>query len=318
MINTEYKKNNKKNIYLFVSICIAILLILPKDVLWAKDRHNYLDYAMQSNILFNRYMSRGILDFISNEPLFLVINIILNTILSPENVIKSIIFISTIIVLYSCGKLTNYNIFTIIIFLIVPQILKNHVIHLRQGLALSIYLLGVSSTNKLKYIRYLSPLIHTSFFFVIAFEMIDCFLKAAKLKYDSRLLIAFGILVIIPLLIPTIAKVFGDRRYSQYAFGLVRQDIGLGFLIWIIFSIVYIFVINKNNKINIICCYGIIFYITSYFTLDFTARIFENIIPIILISSINYRQKSIRYLFILFFIVFGITQYIVGGGNWSI
>lgn len=43
-------------------------------------------------------------------------------------------------------------------------------------------------------------------------------------------------------------------------------------------------------------------YIISYFSLEFGARIFENIIPLILVGALTDERKEVRIIFIVFFV----------------
>lgn len=303
-------KNNK--IYIAISFILAILFILPKNVLWAVDRESYFIYATSSYSILERNISKGIFSLLINEPLFLIINIFLSWILSPENIIRFIIFFSVFLSLLSLGKLTNYNYWIIILFIIMPNILKNYVIHLRQGLALSFYLIGFSSTNnKLIIFKYLSIFIHTSFLFLFMIELINRISKKFKINNDVRILFICVVLFIVPFFVEDIAYLLGDRRVLEYSF-LGEKNIGFGFIAWSLFLLFFITIKNRKNDVNLIIIYNLVLYISSYFTLDFSARIFESIVPIIVVSCINDNRKDVRFIFISFFILYGLTLYYSG------
>ena len=303
-------KNNK--IYIAISFILAILFILPKNVLWAVDREAYFIYATSSYSILERNISKGIFSLLINEPLFLIINIFLSWILSPENIIRFIIFFSVFLSLLSLGKLTNYNYWIIILFIIMPNILKNYVIHLRQGLALSFYLIGFSNTNnKLIIFKYLSIFIHTSFLFLFMIELINRISKKFKINNDVRILFICVVLFIVPFFVEDIAYLLGDRRVLEYSF-LGEKNIGFGFIAWSLFLLFFITIKNRKNDVNLIIIYNLVLYISSYFTLDFSARIFESIVPIIVVSCINDNRKDIRFIFISFFILYGLTLYYSG------
>ncbi|RFU67126.1 hypothetical protein D0469_16045 [Peribacillus saganii] len=308
----------KRNIYLLFSILIGLLLIFPEDITWARDRLSYLEYASSSWTIMQRYINSGIFSFFSNEPLFLTINIILSSFLVPENVVKCIIFTSTIGVLYSLGKITKYNFLILLFFLLVPQVVKNHVIHLRQGLALSIYLLGLVSNKKYGgLLRCLSIFIHTSFVFLILFEFLEIILKRVKFTFTVRILLSSIFLTIFIQAIPVLASLFEDRRAQAYDFTMAEGSSGLGFLAWLFVGSLFILV-TKKDYINTITCYGILFYLMSYFLLDFSARIFENIIPLILIGVLSIQSKYTRTLFIMFFILYSSLIWYLSGFSFLI
>src|SRR5690606_17982655 len=60
--------------------------------------------------------------------------------------------------------------FWMVLFLLIPQVVKNHIIHLRQGVAIAVFMLGVSAKpNWLRLgLMSASAFVHSSFFFVLA------------------------------------------------------------------------------------------------------------------------------------------------------
>ena len=305
----------KKSIYLIISLIIAFLLASPEDITWARDRLSYLTYAESSWVIMERYISRGILPFLTNEPLFLAINIILSSVFSPDNVVRSIIVISTFGVLYALGKISKYNFWILFFFLFIPQILKNHIIHLRQGLGLSFYLLGLISTNKFgRILKYASMFIHTSFVFLILFEFLDKIFKKINFNTGMRMLFSSILLTIFMFIVPSLAIFFGDRRALEYDFTVAQDASGLGFLFWLIVGGFFIFIIKKDY-ITAISCYGIMFYLISYFFLDFAARIFENIIPLIIVATLNDSRKEIKVFYTIVFLFYGSIQWYLGAFN---
>lgn len=314
----DNRVNGKKILYLLFSVVIGIVLIAPSDITWARDRMNYLVYADYSWDIMQRYISNGIFSFLSNEPLFLGINTLLSHIMSPENIVRFIIFTSTIGVLYSLGKLSNYNFLVIVFFLFIPQILKNHIIHLRQGLGLSVYFLGLVSGKKYgKILRFSSMFIHTSFVFLVLFEISEAFFRKLQLKFSSKISLSIIFLILLVIAVPSLASYFGDRRVLEYSFEMAQGASGFGFILWLIVGCFFIIIIKKNY-INIICCYGIFMYIISYFSLEFGARIFENIIPLILVGALTDNRKEVRLLFIIFFLFFGAIQWYSNGINFLV
>ena len=310
--------NRRKKIYLIIAILIGVLLIAPKDITWARDRINYLVYAESSWTIMQRYISNGILSFFSNEPLFLGINIILSFVFLPENSLKIIIFTSTLGTLYSLGKISKYNFWVLFFFLFLPQIVQNNVTHLRQGLALSLYLLGLTSNKKYgEIIKYASVFVHISFGFIIIFEFLEAFFKKIKFSSELRIFLSSIFLTAFVFVVPNLALFFGDRRVMEYDFTVTKDASGLGFLLWLIVGMFFIFVIKKNY-ISSISCYGIMLYLVAYFFLDFGARIFENIIPLILVSALNDDRKEIRITYILFFLFYGAIQWYSTGVNFLI
>lgn len=306
--------SQKKFMFIVATIVIAYILISPEDITWAKDRLSYLVYAESSGLIAQRYLSNSLFSLFSNEPLFLGINIMLATIFSSENVINFIIMFSTIGVLLSLGKISKYDFWILFFFMFIPQILKNHITHLRQGLALSIYLIGLVSTKKyLKSLKFFAVFIHTSIVFLLFFEYLDKFFDWLKFNFKLKVLCSVGIFSLLIWVMPKLALLIGDRRAGEYSFQIDESASGLGLLLWIVAGTIFILTMKKD-KLTLLCCYGIIFYILSYFSLNFGARIFENILPLIVVVALKDERKMIRIFFICFFLLYGSIQWYSKGG----
>ncbi|MGB3159709.1 MAG: EpsG family protein [Carnobacterium sp.] len=304
-----------KSIYIGITIIIGLLLIVPPNVTWAVDRLNYLDYANYSHITLGRYYESGFGTVFSNEPLFLLINIFLAFIFSPENILRIIIFSSTFLVLYSLGKKTNFSLWVLSFFVLIPQFNKNHIIHLRQGLALGVYLLSLNQkNNKISWVlKVVAVLIHTSIAFMILFELLDSVIEKLKIKHRYKMLIVAALFFVFVNSFSLISLFIADRRFEEYAFSVATGASGLGFILWLFVGIFFI-TLAKKTYTNRLCFYGIIFYLVSYYFVEFGARVFENIIPLIIVGMINEENKKIRLLYIAFLIFYGVVQYYTLGG----
>src|SRR5690554_384590 len=154
----------------FVSIFYAYTLasLIPMDDS-IKDRVNYLAYASDSGVIYLRYLSSGVLAFLSNEPVWLGVNVVLGQFLSPEQVVFYIVLFSAFWSSYLILKFDSRYFLLLLVVVFFPQVIGKYVVHLRQGLAVSIFLLGWFSVSKnFRYILFfLTPFIHASFFFVL-------------------------------------------------------------------------------------------------------------------------------------------------------
>lgn len=309
------KQYIKKFIFILSSLLISMVLILPSDITWARDRDNYLVYAHSSLLTLERYLSEGILVVFSNEPLFLLINISLEFLNSPELTIKMIIFISTMIVLLCIGRLTDYNLIVIVLFLILPQVLKNHIIHLRQGLALSVYLLSFISIKgkKIAILRFVAPFIHSSFLFLLFFEYLEKTLKFLWFKFILRMIFSVGLIFFLIQSVPILATIVQDRRAQEYDFSMASGASGLGLLMWVGVAFIFILIVDKSKLINVICCYGLVFYILSYFFLDFGARVFESILPLMIVAALNIHDKESKTFLVILLVVVGSLSWLTNG-----
>ena len=130
------------------------------------DRESYLNNAQYSDSILGINQAKGILTLIFNEPIWFLINTWLRSILDPENVIRTIIFTASFLSSYSFIKLSNSkirNILLMVIFLLLPIILKNYITHLRQGLAIGLFMLGMlfSDWRRIAFVV-VTPFIHIS------------------------------------------------------------------------------------------------------------------------------------------------------------
>jgi hypothetical protein len=251
--------------------------------------------------------------FLVNEPFWLSINYLLGLVVQPEMVLRIVIFFSTFLVLFSLGKLTNYSLWTVFFFFIVVQILKNHITHLRQGLALGIFLLGLVTTGKTGLaLRLLSPFVHTSFWFILLLDFFEQAARKMRVSISARLLLFFILAFAIILSFPFIVKVSGDRRFSVYEFELTQSASFLGFMWWIVLGTLF-FLGTRKNKISTLSTYGIIFYLVSYFFLDFGARLFESVVPLILAVMLT-STKEFKFLFGMLMFLYGALGWYFKGG----
>lgn len=301
--------NYRKLLVLLTALLYAYLLItlIPIDAI--KDRGNYLDYASWPEaILFSR-LDDGLLGLLFNEPIWLLINLFLSFFLIEENVVRTIIFFGSLTTSYLVLKY-NYRYFIVLLFfLLIPQVLKNYVIHLRQGLALSFFLIGYLSTSKntLKnnFFIFLSPLIHSSFFLIVFLIYLIKFLERIKFNNSFKIwtIILFGI--VSSFIIESVGKFTGARQATQYEFTSAEIS-GLAFLFWLVVFIIYTLQGRQFLKTHLLSISILIFYLTTYFFIPVTARIFESGIVIVLLSSLSLSdwRKHAFIALILFYIAY--------------
>src|SRR5690606_3884521 len=152
------------------------------------DRDNYLVYARSSYEIASFYMSKGIGPLFFNEPIWLAVNVTMAALLSPENVLRSIIFFSSSVTAFFVLR-NNAKYFIFLVFiLLLPQVLKNNIIHLRQGFAIAVFLCGWFSGHKnVRYVLFfLACMIHSSFFIVMFLMILNALLIKLRLGAEIR------------------------------------------------------------------------------------------------------------------------------------
>lgn len=151
------------------------------------DRANYLDYTINSDQIILRYINENIYSVLFNEPLWLLINIVLSSFFQSEDVLRIIIFFSSFTVSYIVLKSNPKYFFILLFFLFFPNFIKNYIIHIRQGLSVAIFLIGWFSISKTKKNIFfiLTPFIHASFYFILLIYVLNICLE--KIKFDIYL-----------------------------------------------------------------------------------------------------------------------------------
>lgn len=309
--------NKQKSVWPLISLVVVLLYAsllasIPSERLY--DRENYLNYADGSVYIFaTNYLRSGILGALFNEPLWLLLNMALRLFLTAGDVVKAIVFLSSGVFAYHISKkLGPRNFILIICVLVFPQVIKNYIIHLRQGAAVSLFVVGLNSKKRSTLFTVLAAFIHSSFFFLLFFQIIEKVLTRLKFSKDLKIasVIVFSAMVILG--VNFIGALLSDRRTGQYNTVDVSAS-GVGFVFWMfIFAIFLIANVEAIKKPTGILS-TFILYLSSYFFLPFSARIFESVLPSILASLASFKR---RYYYMLVFLVFmfGAVQWFTSKG----
>lgn len=298
----QISNNYKISIIIIAALYALTLAALPIDGF--TDRLNYLNYAENSRSIASRYLSTGFLSFMINEPLWLGLNSGLSYYLSPDQVVRTLIAIPSFIVAYCTLRVNNKYFLILLVFIFLPQVIKNHIIHLRQGVGVSIFLLAWFVKRKnLKYMLIMmTPLIHASFFFVVLLLFSNYWMSRLRLHLDLKIIYFAVVGISIGLGLVFIALAFGARQATNYEF--IAADVsGLGFLFWagVLFIFCYEEVRGNKGFSFVIGC--IVFYLCTYFLTEVTARIFESTLMLCILAGLSLSQWR-KYAFI-----FAITIY---------
>lgn len=179
--------------------------------------------------------------------------------------------------------------------LIFPQVIGKAVVHIRQGLAISVFLLGWFTLSKpWRWLLFaLTPLIHGSFFFVLFLYGFTWFLQQLRFALDLRTIATVLLGLMIGLGLGSIASLLGARQAGEYEFSTAAVS-GLGFLFWLCVFVLYWLQGRNFAKENALAMVAITFYLTTYFLIEVTARIFESMVVIVLLASLcltSWRRK---------------------------
>lgn len=295
-------------IVVFALIYASILTNLP--LLDFHDRENYLQYASHSDVILARFQKRGIFSLVFNEPIWLLINIILKYFLVPEQVLRVIIFAGAFLTSFAFLRLSSKNILIMIFLLLIPQTLKNNISHLRQGLSIGFFMSGMLFTGWFRIVLMgLTPFIHSSFFFVIALTQVDKIIQFfVNVSIRIKTLIIVCASIILSLNLGRITALVGDRRATEYDFATSSSTSGLGWFFWLCILILML----SSGKIWLkrysLSIYFVVFYLATYPFIEVTARIFESSMLLVFFACINLKKWR-KYMFICAIVIYGLIQW---------
>lgn len=283
------------------------LALLPVDAF--KDRDNYLVYATNSETILAGYSASGWLSILSNEPLWLLGNIALADVLVPEQILQLFVFLPAATVAYLVLRTEPRQFFWLLLFLLLPQVIKNHIIHLRQGVAIAVFLVAWNVTSPVwrRVLMLTTPFIHASFFFVLGLLALTEFLKKFRLATDLRLLLAVVVGVAVGIGLGSLAQIFGARQAQEYQF-VAEQISGLGFLFWCMVLALFVMQGRRFTRENAFAVSAITFYLGTYFFVEVTARIFESALLIVLLTGLRLTGWR-RMAFLSLIVAYGAIMY---------
>jgi len=311
---------------LYVSLMLALVFamcmaMLPVDSF--VDRDAYLAYAEGSLAIVALNAAQGVGVVLTNEPLWLLINALLSLLFDPEYCVRIVIGVSAFLVAKTVVQNNFQRLIVVVLFLLLPQVLKNYVIHLRQGLAIGVFMAGwYASTDRRRWaLMLLTPFIHASFFFVIAFLLFNRLLEGIKASAVIRVIAFLAVGLFLSFATIWLAAGLGARQAGEYQ-GAAGADIsGLGFIFWTLFGCIYALQGKKFLRENMLAVGVLIFYLTSYFFLPVAARIFESMLLLILIAGLgltNYRKTAFWILFSFYFLAQWYPRLGLPGLGWGV
>jgi hypothetical protein len=267
------------------------------------DRWAYEMNFDNAEIYVIQFFSEFNFSSIFNEPLYYPFIFFLKAFYWGDNYVELLIFLTSFFFSFT---LLNYAkkewsfFIMVVIFLLFPFVLKNYVIHLRQGLAMSLFYFGFySDSKKLKFLIYVSPLIHGTFLPIVLVYFILQFKSYFRLYYLYFLLTILSLFLLSNS--ESITKLNNLSDYSSDASGI-------GFAIWFVLLLILFYL--KFHEYNSFFVILLIIYLSSYFFYpSFSSRTFESSLPLVLFS-LNKRFFEYR-IFFLFFLFFGVTLYII-------
>jgi hypothetical protein len=285
------------------------LLLYSIPSVWASDRISYLNYVNNSIFIIQEYLDGSLIILFFNEPIWLIINIALSYLGNPNYAIGVLIFINSFFVSYILLRKGGIPFKWVLLTLLFPPIFTMQFSHIRQAVALTIFMAGYFSKNKYSaIIMWLSALIHSSFFIVL--PLIYLIRMLDKLMPKSAILVKlFFILIYIYLVIflmGEIAHIAGARQ-AQVDFSIVNNS-GNAFIFWlavlVLLSSQGVQYLNKS----ILPISVLLLYITSYYYNPFIVRVFDNLVLFVLLRGVELRSWRV-YVFSLLMLLYLFLSY---------
>lgn len=279
-----------RKLFIIAVAFIYAIVLANLPLLNFRDRTNYLEYAAASSLIWQRYAERGTFVLLANEPVWLLINILLRLWLEPENVLRVLIGGSAFLAAWSLMRSQRIDMIWFALVLLYPGFIKNFIIHLRQGCAIAVFLLGVWGTRH-RWLRRvligLAPFIHSAFFPVIAMLLTAHLSRRLKIANDLSVALFFVVTLILILTLPVIATEIGARQAFEYKLLSAPEVSGLNFAFWLVMLFLMLSASREFLREHRFQIGLIILYLGTYFTFYPGARIFENGLPLVLQSGLN-------------------------------
>lgn len=278
------KRSLITGIALIYAIALASLPLLD-----FRDRVNYLEYAAASSLIWQRYAERGVFTLLANEPAWLLINMLLGLWLEPSSVLRVLIGGSAFLTAWSLMRSHQRNTVWLLLMLFYPGIIKNFIIHLRQGCAIAVFLLGFWKKNHwLGWVLMgLSPFIHSAFFPILVLLLVSFLLKRFRFAADLSVTLFLWVTGVLIVALPIVSAWLGARQAFEHSLWSTPEVSGLNFIFWLGMLFLMLSAPRDFLREHRVQVAFIIFYLSGYFTLYPSARIFENGLPIILWAGSN-------------------------------
>lgn len=301
-------------LYLFAIFALSlaygwVLAGLPLEVF--KDRANYLIYADQSSLIFLHYWSHSILTGLTNEPIWLLLNAGLALVFEPETTLRIVVGVPASIVAYLVLRAEPRCFIWLLFFLFLPQVLKNHIVHLRQGVAVSFFLIGwFANWRAMRWFFFLcTPFIHASFFFILTLLLLTNFFRKLRLSAGLQNILFIFVGLTLSIFLAVVAKFLGARQAAEYDF-VVADVSGLGFVFWLMVLFVMISQGRTFMRQHAFAMGALFFYLSTYFFIEVSARIFESALIILLFAGLQMTVWR-RQVFVVLVVGYGLLSYML-------
>ncbi|MBE0472456.1 MAG: EpsG family protein [Methyloprofundus sp.] len=296
----------------FISALYSLIISFILPLNGFKDRGNYLIYADKSLEFITGYFDQGVVSFLTNEPVFLSINYFLSLFFSPELTLQLLIFIFSFIFAFAVLSYDKKLFLWLLLLLLLPQVLKNNIMQLRQGYAVAIFTFAwICLHGKPRFFLIaLTPLMHSSFFVVLLFLLIYKAAHWIKLNFGLRAFLVGLAALVASVALLYLASVVGARQGARYNDAGLNVS-GLAFLFWFMVFSVFLFQSKSWFSKHGFPVATLLVYLVMYFTFPLSARVFESTLPLVMIAGFSMQGWKL-YSFKILFLFYFFYQYYLG------
>lgn len=283
-----------------------ILASLPND--WFRDRDNYIIYAKNLDVVFDRY---DYLSFFFNEPLFILYNKLLSNFASPEIIPKlGVFFISSTIVYFILKYSKNWLAAVIGLFLLffVSYTFHLQLVAIRQGVATALLLWVVhfyGNKNIFYVFCFLLSFFHISFIVISFLLLFDLLLEKLIKDLKIRMLLFLFVIFCSSLILLNVASFLGVRQASSDH--LTTNNFGHGGFLLFLFVGFFFWLRGLNNvyrnvfgKISFL---GVLVYLGFYYTIPISGRIIGTFLPFFYVYFVSEFRKKTAIAAVVFLLV---------------
>ncbi|WP_251965828.1 EpsG family protein [Salinibacter ruber] len=283
-LDGRYRKPDVVWYTLIVVIGISSLIAF-RDVGPAPDDENYVEYGAYAGEYIDQISFSNTVIFILNEPVYSVFNYTIANSFGEYWYFPVFVFISFSVLSIAIYRISGRPILSLVVFILFFPIVKNWYIHLRQGLAISLFFFGVSMSSRKKYlVMFLSSLIHTSMFVSLGSYLYEYLGRKVGLNRVARITFFFVVAALFAWLLEDLLKAIGYVTARRDYKDVGRFASPKVYLTYVVISAGYFLSTTDNRGMMTQFLYGLSLYITMGFSVPYAARVFENYLPFAALS----------------------------------
>lgn len=158
-----------------------------------------------------------------------------------------------------------------------------------------------------------TPFIHSSLFFILSLMTFTSMFRSFRISVGLRNVFVAIAGIVIGLRLEWLASLFGARQAMQYEFAATDVS-GLGFAFWFLVLVVWCFQGPSFLDRHSFEVAAIVFYLSTYFFIEVSARIFESSLLLVLLAGLGltgWRRQAL----LVMMLGYGVLQWVMRIGQ---